>query len=257
MLLKMNNIRILGIAIAFCMAIPIFAQQYVATLPYQMKGGKIIVNMQVNGTSRPFIFDTGGQTALLTDVCSEIGLTAIDSIPVTDVHNNTIFHKRTCIENLTTPDNVFNFNQVPTLMFDKVKGWDCFGAEGVIGSDLLQNFIVVIDSKKQTIYITSAEKSAKASLRKMRPFVKDGFMPIINIQIASSTDLTVLFDTGCPSFLSMSDNDFFALQQTAKMKVVCEAIKEGNIGSTGQAKHTTSKRVHIPLLNVGSTKFND
>lgn len=47
--------RMIGIVVAFCMAIPVFAQQYKATIPYRMVGEKMIIEMKVNGTARPFI----------------------------------------------------------------------------------------------------------------------------------------------------------------------------------------------------------
>lgn len=55
----MKYTRITGTVIAFCMAVSLFAQQYKATIPYQMVGGKMVIEMKVNGTARPFIFDRG------------------------------------------------------------------------------------------------------------------------------------------------------------------------------------------------------
>ena len=47
--------RMIGTVVAFCMAVPVFAQQYKATIPYRMVGEKMIIEMKVNGTARPFI----------------------------------------------------------------------------------------------------------------------------------------------------------------------------------------------------------
>ena len=62
----MKYTRLIGTVIAFCMAVPLFAQQYKATIPYRMVGEKMVIEMKVNGNARPFIFDTGGRTALTT-----------------------------------------------------------------------------------------------------------------------------------------------------------------------------------------------
>ena len=43
------------------------AQQIKTVIPYRMVGGKMIVDMTMNGTVRSFIFDTGGRTALTGD----------------------------------------------------------------------------------------------------------------------------------------------------------------------------------------------
>ena len=43
----------------FMIIYPVAAQQYKAVLPYRVIGGKMIVDMVMNGTPRSFIFDTG------------------------------------------------------------------------------------------------------------------------------------------------------------------------------------------------------
>ena len=40
--------RMIGTVVAFCMAVPVFAQQYKATIPYRMVGEKMIIEMKVN-----------------------------------------------------------------------------------------------------------------------------------------------------------------------------------------------------------------
>ena len=175
--------RMIGTVVAFCMAVPVFAQQYKATIPYRMVGEKMIIEMKVNGTARPFIFDTGGRTALTTQACQALQMAATDSAKVTDVNNVESYYKTTRIENLTTPDHVINFKNAPSLVIDEVKGWECFGVDGIIGSDLFANTIVTIDSQAKNIIVTSAEKPSTVSLRKMLNFTKGGGMPIVSIQM--------------------------------------------------------------------------
>lgn len=180
----MRYTRLIGTVIAFCMAVPLFAQQYKATIPYRIVGEKMVIEMKVNGNARPFIFDTGGRTALTTKASQALQITATDSMKVTDVNNVESYYQTTRIENLTTPDDVINFKNAPSLIINEVKGWECFGVDGIIGSDLFANTIVSIDSQAKNIIVTSAEKPSTVSLRKMLNFTKGGGMPIINIQIA-------------------------------------------------------------------------
>ena len=57
---------------------PSIAQQYKAELPYRMVGGKMVVEMKLNGTLRSFIFDTGASRTTLTgEFCREYGLAAV------------------------------------------------------------------------------------------------------------------------------------------------------------------------------------
>ena len=135
-------------------------------------------------------------------------MAATDSAKVTDVNNVESYYKTTRIENLTTPDHVINFKNAPSLVIDEVKGWECFGVDGIIGSDLFANTIVTIDSQAKNIIVTSAEKPSTVSLRKMLNFTKGGGMPIVSIQIAPVSNINVLFDTGSPSLLSLIESDF-------------------------------------------------
>ena len=249
--------RMIGTVVAFCMAVPVFAQQYKATIPYRMVGEKMIIEMKVNGNARPFIFDTGGRTALTTKACQALQITATDSMKVTDVNNVESYYKTTRIENLTTPDDVINFKNAPSLIINEVKGWECFGVDGIIGSDLFASTIVSIDSQTKNIIVTSAEKPSTVSLRKMLNFTKEGGMPIVNVQIAPVSNITVLFDTGSPSLLSLIESDFERIKPEASMEVVSEGYGEGSIGVAGQADKASSYRVHIPLLSVGATKFRN
>ena len=60
----MRHIFITGIIIVLGAIAPLFAQQYKAVIPYRIVGGKMIVEMSVNGKMRSFVFDTGGRPGM-------------------------------------------------------------------------------------------------------------------------------------------------------------------------------------------------
>ena len=49
--------RMIGTVVAFCMAVPVFAQQYKATIPYRMVGEKMIIEMKALGESKKKTID--------------------------------------------------------------------------------------------------------------------------------------------------------------------------------------------------------
>ncbi|MCQ4873609.1 hypothetical protein [Butyricimonas paravirosa] len=241
----------------FCVTtVQVGAQQYKTVLPYRMVGGKMIVDMIMNGTPRSFIFDTGGRTALTGEICEELGLEVVDSLVVTDVNSNEAVYPLVLIESLLTPDEKINFRNVPAMKLSKPSPFECFHTDGLIGSDLFVRTIVEIDGKAKTVTIISAENPSTASLRKMLPFVRAG-MPIISLQAGVGNAITCLFDTGNPTFLSLKDTDFEALRSAAALEVLSEGYGEGSIGVTGMADADVSYRVRFPLLSVGSTKFKN
>ena len=209
---------------------PMVAQQYKTVLPYRMVGGKMIVEMSINGSSRSFIFDTGGRTALTSEICEELGLEVADSLQVTDVNSNQAFYPLVTIQSLLTPDQKINFTNVPALKLSSPSPFECFQADGLIGSDLLARTMVEIDGKAKTITITSAEKASRVSLRKMLPFVKAG-MPIIALQAGMGNDIICLFDTGCPSFFSLKESDFDRLKTAGAFQILAEGYRGGRNGN--------------------------
>lgn len=241
----------------FCvMTFQVGAQKYKTVLPYRMVGGKMIVDLVMNGTSRSFIFDTGGRTALTGEICEELGLTVVDSLVVTDVNSKKAAYPLVSIESLMTPDQKINFKHVSAMKLAKPSPFECFHTDGLIGSDLLVRTIVEIDGKTKTITITSAENPSTVSLRKMLPFTKSG-MPIILLQAGAGNNITALFDTGCPSFFSLKVSDYETLKTTGAFQVLSEGYGEGSIGVAGMAEADISHRVCLPVLSVGGTKFQN
>ena len=241
----------------FCvMTFQVGAQKYKTVLPYRMVGGKMIVDLVMNGTSRSFIFDTGGRTALTGEICEELGLTVVDSLVVTDVNSKKAAYPLVSIESLMTPDQKINFKHVSAMKLAKPSPFECFHTDGLIGSDLLVRTIVEIDGKNKTITITSAENPSTVSLRKMLPFTKSG-MPIILLQAGAGNNITALFDTGCPSFFSLKVSDYETLKTTGAFQVLSDGYGEGSIGVAGMAEADISHRVCLPVLSVGGTKFQN
>lgn len=251
--------RIIFLLLFGMVAFPSNGQQIRSKMPYRLVGGKMIVEMNVNGTPRPFIFDTGGRTALTGELCEELGLVVKDSMVVTDVNGNKGGYPLVRIKSLMTLDGVINFTDVPAMKLAEPSPFACFHADGLIGSELFAQMqaIVEIDGKTNTITITSAESPSTISLRKMIPFAQGGGMPIIAIQAGIGEGIKVLFDTGCPGFLSLKDTDFEKLKDKGVCSVLSEGFGEGSIGVAGMAAAAESYRVLFPRVNVGATKFNN
>ena len=83
--------RLFGLLLFLLSALTAGAQQVKSVIPYRMVGGKMIVDMQMNGVSRSFVFDTGaGKTSLTGEVCDELGLATVDSMRITDVNSKQV-----------------------------------------------------------------------------------------------------------------------------------------------------------------------
>lgn len=245
---------ILFCLLLFFTVVPTSAQQFRTTIPYRLVEGKMLVDVKVNGLERAFVFDTGGQMTLTETLCEELGLPVGDSVRVADANGQKVALARVVIPELMMPDGQIRFTGVPAM---KMTGepFECFGAEGLIGSDLLKNFIVEIDGKAKTITISSSSEAVGVSLRKMLPFAVNHFMPVISLQAGAGNGLNVLFDTGFSGFMSLKNSDFVDLKSVGVLEVKSEGVGVGSIGVGGFVESVVSHRVEFPLLSIGSTEF--
>ena len=246
--------RILISLLLCVLAIPGIAQPRKTVLPYRLVGGKMIVEMIMNGTPRSFIFDTGGQTALSGEICEELGLPLTDSLVVTDVNSKKLAYPRVEIESLLFPDRMYHFMHVPAIKLPTPSPFACFQTDGLIGSDILKGMIVELDGKAKTITISDGEQAPAISLRKMLGFVKRG-MPVVALQAGRGNSINCLFDTGFPGFFSLKSTDFEALKSVGAFTVLSEGFGGASIGVAGESAVASSYRVQFPELSIGGTRF--
>lgn len=231
------------------------AQQVRSVMPYEVVGGKMLVDMKINGKMQKLIFDTGGRTTITQELLGELALTTTDSTVVTDVNSIKSTYYTAKLESISTPDGI-NFKGFTALIAPAPSPFECFGATGLIGSEILGQTILEIDPQQKTITITSAESAAKASLRVAQNFVKQG-VPIINIAVGTNNHITTLFDTGYGGFLSLKESDYDMLSDAGVIKTISEAMSEGAIGMAGKADTRVSYRVEINSIRVGAAKFTN
>lgn len=252
----MNLKRFVVFNLLLLLVLSLTAQGRVVKLPYKTVGGKMLVEMAVNGVVRPFIFDTGAaRTSLTGEACREMGLAATDSIMARDATGKIAYYKLVKLASVTTPGGGFNFTGYSVMILPEYSPFACFEVDGMIGSDLLARLIVEIDGKEQMITLQTAEQESPIASSKMLPFMRAG-MPIIPLSAgAGKSQLVCLFDTGCPSLLSLKKSDYEALHAASALELVAEGNSVGAASIGGQAKASVLQRVRFPLLKVGDAQF--
>ena len=238
-----------------CVALPLAAQDVTSVWEYEVVGSKMRVKLYINGELRNFIFDTGGRTALTSEFCDRAALPDTDSMRVTDVNGQVDYYPIVTIEYLVTPDQNVGFTDVPALRLPSPNPFHCFGADGIIGSELLSRFIVTINPADKTITLTTSDKAEGLSLRKMHNFSANGIMPVIPLHIGTGASLNVLFDTGFGGFISLKNEDFDTLAALGAATVIDEGISRGSIGVAGMAATDRLRLVEFPAVTLAGTRF--
>lgn len=234
------------------------AQPVTSTVPYRLVAGKLVVEMNVDGTTYPFVLDTGGQTSFLKSVADRLGWKAADTLTAVGANNETISFGRVAVSHIATPDGKITFSDVPALLLEQDAGLSCFGAVGIIGSDMLGDMILSIDGESRTLTLAPGSAAPAISLRRLIEFdAAAGGMPIIPFQIVPGITLKALFDTGSPQLLSLGAQDYKRIDGRAGVQCLARSYGESNMSISGERRQEEAMRVGIPALSVGSVKFEE
>lgn len=252
----MKKILILILAISFT---ALLSAQTGVTIPYEMVGGKMRIKIKVNGTSRYFVFDTGGQTTITKRLQEELSLAVYDSIKVTDATSVNRFYRRYLIDDMTFESGGYGFKSVPAIVIDgDNRIFDCFGAAGIIGNDVISRFILEIDSRKKEIKLLPPHSKITVSLRNMVKFDNNRHkMPVFSLSVAGGETLQVLFDTGSGSFLSVKSSDYQLLANTPAVVLKSEGLSRSSMSISGELNTSVVRNVELPLVAIGMARFTD
>ena len=263
--------KILPLIVLAFYATSIFAQfhqgkikqkDYLQKIPYQKIQGVVIVPVTINGNVYRFAFDTGATTFAISDkICKELNLEVIRQINAVDASGETDKIRFVLLPEIDLQG--ITFQNIPGVIFpeksETTKFAECFGVDGVVGSNMLRNSVVQFDEQNKQIIIANDIKSVmpqqngckkvKLSCKKSAPYFK------ITLQKgAHKAVYSVLFDTG--------DSDgFFTLALNKLNSRVANIIAESE-GSFSMGVHGVYKKqkhilLSVPNIEIGVTTFNN
>lgn len=251
--------KILLLTLLLCSSSLIFGQIKM-TFPYELIGGKMCTKVYINNELETIIIDTGGKTTITKELQERLNLPLIDSTRITDATSQIRTFYRYKIDLLQFQNKEMRLVDVPALALDKgSKIFSYFNnAVGIIGNDILSNFIMEIDSENKIINLLPSDHKVQISLRNMVKFEPNpGNMPIFNLGLDQGKSLKVLFDTGAGPFLSVMPKDFEELKESGAIILQAEGDSRGLMGITGVANISKEYRILLPLVTAGAYKFQD
>lgn len=229
------------------------AQNHKAVMPYRVVAEKLVVDLQINGKTFPFIFDTGGTMGLVDRVCDSLRLERIGDVTITDVTGRNITYPRLKAAEVKLPQGDVSFADVPLMQLPTPSPVERFGAVGLLGSDLWRNSIVHIDARKRLITVTSAEDTCAIDARYKTPFATAGDRwPVVPVRFGTQTVRT-LFDSGAHDFLHLKEADYYALYSWGQTKLLERGFGEGPSGVGGTSTPRIElKRIRTAPISLGA-----
>lgn len=213
----------------------------------------MIVEVEINGSKKKALFDTGAaKNSITKNLMTELGLSVTTTQEVTDANNKKANYSKTAIPELKIVGSEMTFSGFEALVLDE-NPFECYGVEVLIGSEIFADRVILeIDHKVKIITISTADQMPKASLRTVRSFSQEGYMPIFQVDLDGIL-VNTLFDTGYGGFFLLRESDY--TDNENKFTTISKTLSEGSTGVAGKVGTAISNRVEIERMGVGIAKF--
>ncbi|MEM0940830.1 MAG: PDZ domain-containing protein [Bacteroidota bacterium] len=145
--------KLTQLSIAFMLTITGFSQEPITSIPFQLFGDHIIIQVSIdNSESLDFIFDTGsGYTVLDEDITKDLGLSGkkIEMKEATYYDWQIVKHNTITINNFLMEKNI----KVYSTDFDHLEISLGMDLDGIVGYDLLRSHSVYVNFDEKLISI--------------------------------------------------------------------------------------------------------
>lgn len=230
-------------------------KEYFEVIPYQLELGKIILPITINNKPYRFLLDTGAPNLFSPELLKELNITEGDSINVSDANNQGQKMKFVLVPQVKIGNLLFE-NQAG-LIYDLKKHnlLSCYNIDGFIGSNLLRNSIIKINSTNKTITITNKIKllgiDKKPSAMKLYGNQKS---PYIKFNLTGKNNKCaldmVLLDTGMDGFYDMSKRAYDIFEESKIFKALLTTSGIGDSGLFGPGNPNEQKILEIENANL-------
>jgi hypothetical protein len=178
-------------------------KHYYTVIPYREVKSKVIVQCSINGKPYNFFVDTGAAMSITSKVFKELQPDIIGTVLMND-QAGIVDSIQVANLNDITLGNV-TFSDIPTAVVKDSEIFECFGVDGLIGSNLLRNSIIQFSAQTHTVIITDDAKKLNlkrkyASRMELSAVQSNPFIRIEAINGNTTATDNLLFDSGMEGF---------------------------------------------------------
>ena len=237
------------------------AKDYLEEIPYELVKEKIFIPVKIEGKTYRFILDTGAANVISKEIYDLIKPKFLESLPIKDVNEKVKNLKVVLLKELEI--GTTTFEQTATLVYDFNSNpvLKCLGADGFIGSNMLRNSILQIDSDKKLVLITdninmlSVNKKEynkiQLSETQSTPYV------VLNLKGKNRDRDLVLVDTGDNSLFDISKSHYNIFKEEDIFKILGESEGASGAGVFGGASKHKHFKLLLPSLEIGGVELKN
>jgi hypothetical protein len=233
------------------------SKNFYQEIPYQQISGKIIIEAEINGQKRKFMLDTGAPDMIDPETAAALNMGVDKTTTLSDSFNNT----ETTSINYTNTIKLGNvaFVNVPALI--KPAGiLSCFGAVGIIGSNLLRNTIIQFNTAKKVLVITDDASKLNLNPQNAVPLnlkADKQSSPYITATMGGKVGREFEFDSGDNSFLSISNNYMAAYKKAGATQLLATGYGSHSFSANGAQKQGARYRINVAAMALGAATFSN
>jgi len=172
--------------------------QFYLELPFDMVNGLIVIPINISGTKRNFIFDTGAHTIIDQSLLSQISHQALGRTKTFDSNGQKKFLQTIQIDELHVGQVPFYNIVATTTDLQLLSNLNCLNISGIMGINLMNKGVWQIDySKRLIVFADQPNLLPSSSMADTILFQSDIYgYPTLSIHVDSSFADQGLLDTG-------------------------------------------------------------
>jgi hypothetical protein len=237
---------------------------FLVEIPYEYINQKIIIPVEINNKEYRFCFDTGSRTVIRSKIKSEILSTVQSEVGdwfITDGNNQSHLMSSILIDSLSIGGIHFkNVEALTDTIHHEV--WQCFDFDGYIGSELLQEYIVQIDSTDNKIRFAKDIHALSLNNKEAQEMVLIGNQgsPYIWLQFDKTEKPFkdfVLVDTGMHGIYNLSLDTYERLLKNQRIELLAKSKGASTISAFGLGEIKEQFLFHFPSFSIGNFTINN
>lgn len=235
--------------------------QYFEKVPYTSSMDKLFLEVVKDGEKYNFLFDTGAPLVLSERLFNKLQPKVLGRVNVGSESGGTdsltIFSLKELSLGGLTFENTTGLVMKHSKFFN-----ECLKIDGFIGSNMLRNSVVQIDSKEKQLIITDNAKNLTLSKKYSTQMIVETNQssPLIEVLLKNGKYTVkdiALFDSGYNGFYDINYNGYIGIKDKTAIREKAKAVGATTYGLHGAAEANEIVSLEIPQLMISKATFSN
>lgn len=226
-------------------------------IPMEVIATKLYIEVEIGGKPRRFVVDTGSPSMIDTQLAKTLGVDVVGTSNGMDAHGAFI-NSDVVQANLSLGGVTLYKVPMVTADFSASEVTKTFIGDGVLGSEILPLGAWQFDLKNSVIrFNTDLKKLPHLGGAVKSRLYNFGYphMPIFDVKFAKHARSKAMFDTGAPTYFTISSADLAGARRAAGIGRTISGFGSPGASLGGQAPDGKQLQAELNSLTIGKLKL--